>query len=120
MLMIQNKQKRQWIVAAMFKPDGSAAYEHITLEPGESKPIEEDHWNFVSKGNPVIEALLTGRHLVVSKVKKAGIEADELANPASPEAPAELTDEDPRAKIESKVELKEIDLDEPAQGKGKK
>ena len=120
MFMIQNKQKRQWIVAAMFKPDGSAAYEHITLEPGESKPIEEDHWNFVSKGNPVIEALLTGRHLVVSKAKKADIEADELANPASPEAPADLTDEDPRAKIESKVELKEIDLDEPTSGKGKK
>lgn len=117
MFMIQNKQKRQWIVAAMFKPDGSAAYDHITLEPGESKPIEEDHWNFVSKGNPVIEALLTGRHLVVSKSKKADIEADDLANPASPEAPADLTDEDPRAKVESKVELKEISLDEPASGK---
>lgn len=120
MLMIQNKQKRQFIIAAMFKPDGSAAYEHITLEPGESKPIEDDHWNFISKGNQVIEALLTGRHLVVSKAKKADLEADELANPASPVAPAELTEQDERAQIESKVELKEIDLDAPAQGKGKK
>lgn len=120
MLMIQNKQKRQFIIAAMFKPDGSAAYEHITLEPGESKPIEEDHWKFVSTGNQVLEALLTGRHLVVSKAKKADLDAEELANPASPEAPADLTDQDERAKIESKVELKEIDLDAPTQGKGKK
>lgn len=117
MLMIQNKQKRQWTVPAMFKPDGSAAFAHITLEPGASAPIEEDHWNFVSKGNQVIEALLTGRHLVVSKAKKADVDAEELANPASPEAPADLTEQDERAKIESKVELKEIDLDEPAAGK---
>lgn len=117
MFMIQNKQKRQWTVPAMFKPDGSAAFAHITLEPGESSPVHEDHWDFVSKGNQVIEALLTGRHLVVSKSKKADIEAEELANPASPEAPIDLTEEDPRAKIESKVELKEIDLDEPAAGK---
>jgi hypothetical protein len=120
MLIIQNKQKRQFIIAPMFKPDGSAAYEHITLEPGESKPIEEDHWNFIAKGNQVIEALLTGRHLVVSKTKKGDVEAEDLANPASPVAPAELTEQDERAKIESQVELKEIDLDAPAQGKGKK
>lgn len=120
MLMIQNKQKRQWIIPAMFKADGSAAYEHISLEPGASAPIEEDHWNFVSKGSQVIEALLTGRHLVVSKTKKADLTEDELANPAMPEAPDELTAQDTRAKIESKVELKEIDLDEPTSGKGKK
>lgn len=117
MFMIQNKQKRQWTVPAMFKPDGSAAFEHVTIEPGASAPVNEDHWEFVSKGNQVIEALLTGRHLVVSKQKKADVEADDLANPASPEAPVDLTAQDERATIESKVELKEIDLDEPASGK---
>ena len=120
MLIIQNRQKRMWTIPAMFKEDGSAAYEHINLAPGASEPINEDHWAFVSKGNQVIEALLTGRHLVVSKSKKADVESDELVNPAAPVAPADLTEKDERAKIESKVELKEIDLDEPAQGKGKK
>lgn len=117
MLMIQNRQKRLWTIPAVFKEDGSAAYEHINLAPGASEPVNEDHWAYVSKGNQVIEALLTGRHLVVSKSKKADLDADDLANPAMPEAPAELTEKDERAKIESKVELKEIDLDEPASGK---
>lgn len=120
MLIIQNRQKRMWTIPPMFKPDGSAAFEHVNLAPGASEPVNEEHWAFVSKGNQVIEALLTGRHLVVSKTKKSDLDADELANPAMPEAPADLTEQDERAKIESKVELKEIDLDEPAQGKGKK
>lgn len=120
MLMIQNRQKRLWTIPALFKEDGSAAYEHINIAPGASEPINEDHWAFVSKGNQVIEALLTGRHLVVSKSKKADLDTDDLINPSMPEAPADLTDKDDRVKVESKVELKEIDLDEPAQGKGKK
>lgn len=117
MFMIQNRQKRLWTIPPMFKPDGSAAFEHVNLAPGASEPVHEEHWEFVSKGNLVIEALLTGRHLVVSKTKKADLEADDLANPAMPQAPAELTEQDDRAKIESKVEMKEIDLDEPASGK---
>ena len=117
MLIIQNRMKRVWTIPAMFKQDGSAAFEHINLAPGASEPVNEDHWAFVSKGNQVIEALLTERSLVVTKSKKADLEADELANPPSPVAPAELTEKDERAKIESKVELKEIDLDEPAAGK---
>lgn len=117
MLIIQNRQKRTWTIPPMFKEDGSAAFEHINLAPGASEAINEDHWAFVSKGNKVIEALLTERSLVVTKTKKADLDADERANPASPVAPAELTDQDERAKIESKVELKEIDLDEPAAGK---
>lgn len=120
MLIIQNRQKRTWTIPPMFKPDGSAAFEHINLEPGKSEPVNEEHWKYVSTGNQVIEALLTERSLVVSKAKKSDLDAEELANPASPVAPAELTEQDERAKIESKVELKEIDLDEPAQGKGKK
>lgn len=117
MLIIQNRMKRVWTIPAMFKADGSAAFEHINLAPGASEPVNEDHWAFVSKGNQVIEALLTERSLVVTKSKKADLEADELSNPPSPVAPAELTEKDERAKIESKVELKEIDLDEPAAGK---
>lgn len=120
MYMIQNRQKRLWTIPPMFKPDGSAAYEHVNLEPGSSASVHEEHWEFVSKGNQVIEALLTGRHLVVSKSKKADLEAEELANPAMPEPPAELTEQDDRARIESNVELKEIDLDEPTPGKRKK
>lgn len=120
MLIIQNRQKRVWTIPAMFKPDGSPAFEHINLNPGASEVVNEDHWAYVSKGNQVIEALLTERSLVVSKTKKGDLDADELANPASPVAPSDLTDQDPRAKIESKVELKEITLDEPAAGKGRK
>lgn len=120
MLIIQNRQKRLWTIPPVFKADNSYAFEPVNLEPGTSTPVNEDHWAYVSKGNLVIEALLTGRHLVVSKAKKADVDVDELENPAPPVAPSELTEEDPRAKIESKVELKEIDLDEPTQGKGKK
>ncbi|MNC74193.1 hypothetical protein D3C75_1255070 [compost metagenome] len=89
----------------------------MNIEPGASALVNDDHWAQVSKGNKVIEALLTERSLVVSKSKKADLEADELANPASPVAPEELTAKDERAHIESQVELKEIVLDEPASGK---
>lgn len=117
MLSIQNRMKRLWTIPATFKPDGAAAFEHVNIEPGASALVNDDHWAQVSKGNKVIEALLTERSLVVSKSKKADLEADELANPASPVAPEELTAKDERAHIESQVELKEITLDEPASGK---
>lgn len=117
MLMIQNRMKRLWTVPGTFKPDGAPAFQHVNIEPGSSASVDEDHWSYVSKGNQVIEALLTERSLVVTKTKKADLEEEERANPASPAAPAELTEQDDRAKIESKVELKEIDLDEPVAGK---
>lgn len=117
MLSIQNRMKRLWTIPATFKTDGAAAFEHVNIEPGASALVNDDHWAQVSKGNKVIEALLTERSLVVSKSKKADLEADELANPASPVAPEELTAKDERAHIESQVELKEINLDEPASGK---
>ena len=117
MLSIQNRMKRLWTIPATFKPDGAAAFEHVNIEPGASALVNDDYWAQVSKGNKVIEALLTERSLVVSKSKKADLEADELANPASPVAPEELTAKDERAHIESQVELKEITLDEPASGK---
>lgn len=117
MLSIQNRMKRLWTIPATFKTDGAAAFEHVNIEPGASALVNDDHWAQVSKGNKVIEALLTERSLVVSKSKKADLEVDELANPASPVAPEELTAKDERAHIESQVELKEITLDEPASGK---
>jgi hypothetical protein len=117
MLSIQNRMKRLWTIPATFKTDGAAAFEHVNIEPGSSALVNEDHWGQVSKGNLVIEALLTERSLVVTKTKKADLDADELANPASPVAPEDLTAKDERATIESKVELKEIVLDEPTAGK---
>ncbi|MNN03072.1 hypothetical protein D3C81_1157480 [compost metagenome] len=125
MYSIQNRMKRLWTVPAMFRADGSAAFEHVNIAPGTSAFVNDDHWAHVSKGNKVIEALLTERSLVVTKGEKQKadiVEAEELQNPASPAAPADLTEGDARVKLESQVELKEVELkdDAPAAGKGRK
>lgn len=123
MISIQNRQKRMWTVPAVYKADGSAAFEFVNIEPGTTALVQADQWDHVSKGNQVIEALLTGRHLVVSRSGKARPDiddADELDNPAAPEAPSDLTAKDDRVKVDSKVEVKEISLDTPTEGKGRK
>lgn len=123
MYKIQNRMKRTWIVPATFKEHNAIAFEHVNLAPGASALVSVEHWDEVKKGNQVIEALLTERHLVVTKAGKEvrDLSADELANPKSPTAPEELTEKDDRVTIESKVEIKEVELkdDAPAEGKSK-
>lgn len=118
MYSIQNRMKRTWIVPATFKPDNSVSFDNINIAPGGSAFVQDDHWNLVAKGNQVVEALLTQRHLVVTKAKddKAAraLEAAELKNPSSPVAPDDLTEKDDRVIIDSKVELKEVDLKDDA------
>lgn len=126
MYSIQNRMKRTWIVPATFKPDNSVSFDNINIAPGGSAFVQDDHWNLISKGNHVVEALLTQRHLVVTKAKDdkvaRALEAEELKNPKSPEAPEDLTEKDDRVNIESNVELKEVALkdDGPAEGKSAK
>lgn len=124
MLSIQNRQKRLWIIPAVYKEDGAAAFKHIPVDPGTSVQVDDAHWEAVSKGNEVIKALVNMRALVVTRSGKAREdiqEAEELENPPSPEAPAELTETDDRVQVDTKVELKEVDLkdDAPKQGKGR-
>jgi len=116
MYSIQNRMKRTWIVPATFKPDNSVSFDNVNIAPGSSALVQDDHWDLVKKGNQVVEALLTSRHLVVTKAGKETreLEADELKNPKSPVAPDELKEEDPRVNIESKVELKEVELKDDA------
>lgn len=124
MISIQNRQKRLWVIPTVFGDNNQPAFKSIPVEPGTSALVDEQHWDTVAKGNKVIEALVNMRALVVTRSGKAkpDVDAEELANPAAPTAPADLTEKDDRVKVDSKVELKEVDLkdDAPAQGKGKK
>jgi hypothetical protein len=125
MISIQNRQKRLWIIPAVFGSNNQPVFKSVPVEPGTSALVDEQHWDQVAKGNKVIEALVGMRSLVVTrsgKVREDIQDAEELANPVSPAAPADLTEKDDRVHVESKVELKEVDLkdDAPTQGKGKK
>lgn len=118
MFTVTNRQKRAFIIPGVFGGDNQPINAAITINPGQSVPIDDEHWNTISKGNKVIEALLTGRHLVVNRGKKeVAVDSDELENPKQATAPEELKEKDERVKIDSKVELKEVNLDEPKSGK---
>lgn len=125
MISIQNRQKRLWVIPAVFGTNNQPVFKSVPVEPGTSALVDEQQWDQVAKGNKVIEALVNMRALVVTrsgKIREDVQDAEELQNPASPTAPADLTEKDDRVKVEAKVELKEIDLkdDAPTQGKGKK
>lgn len=127
MYSIQNRQKRAWTIppvsgAGLGTPE---IHKPITINPGDSALVSEEHWDAIKKGNRVVEALLTGRHLVVTAAGKvASVDVDELKNAPSPVAPDELTEKDDRVQLESKTELKEITLkpedDAPREGRGRK
>jgi|GEM_PF-3187777 len=118
MFTVTNRQKRAFIIPGVFGGDNQPINAAITINPGQSVPIDDEHWKTISKGNKVIEALLTGRHLVVNRgTKEVAVDSDELENPKQASAPEELKEKDDRVKIDSKVELKELNLDEPAAGK---
>lgn len=118
MLTVTNRQKRAFIIPGVFGGDNQPINAAITINPGQSVPIDEEHWKTISKGNKVIEALLTGRNLVVNRGNKSVVvDSDELENPKQASAPEELKEKDDRVKIDSKVELKEVSLDEPKSGK---
>lgn len=114
MYSIQNRQKRAWTVppvSADAKLGSPEVHKPVTINPGEVALVKAEHWDSVKKGNKVIEALLTGRQLVVTAAgKERSVDVDELKNAPSPKAPEELTDTDDRVKIETKTELKEITL----------
>lgn len=118
MYSIQNRMKRTWIVPATFKPDNAVLFDSISIAPGSSAFVQDAHWDGVKKGNQVVEALLTSRSLVVTKAradKEARVlDADELSNPAMPQAPEDLTEKDERVQLESKVELKTVELKDDA------
>lgn len=118
MFTVTNRQKRAFIIPGVFGGDNQPINAAITINPGQSVPIDDEHWKTISKGNKVIEALLTGRHLVVNRgTKEVAVDSDELENPKQATAPEELKEKDDRVKIDSKVELKEVSLDEPKSGK---
>ncbi|MOA11734.1 hypothetical protein D3C78_1316890 [compost metagenome] len=123
MYSIQNRQKRAWTIPPVSGAGLGAPEIHkpITINPGDSALVSEEHWEAIKRGNRVVEALLTGRHLVVTAAGKvAAVEVDELKNAPSPLAPDELTEKDDRVKLESKTELKEVSLDSdgPREGRG--
>lgn len=124
MYSIQNRQKRAWTVPPVHAVILGAPEQHkpITINPGDSALVKAEHWDSVKKGNLVIEALLTGRHLVVTAAGKAKeIDIDELANAPSPVAPQELTEQDERVNLQTKTELKEVvlqDGDAPREARG--
>lgn len=118
MFTVTNRQKRAFIIPGVFGGDNQPINAAITINPGQSVPIDDEHWKTISKGNKVIEALLTGRHLVVNRgTKEVAVDSDELENPKQASAPEELKEKDDRVKIDSTVELKEVNLDEPKSGK---
>lgn len=125
MYSIQNRQKRAWTVPPVHSLIAGTPEQHkpVTINPGDSALIKAEHWDAVKKGNKVIEALLTGRHLVVTMPgKERAVDVEELANPKAPAAPEEITEKDARVQLETKTELKEITLksedDAPREGRG--
>lgn len=124
MISIQNRQKRLWVIPAIFGANNQPVFKSVPVDPGTSALVDEQHWDQVAKGNKVIEALVNMRALVVTRSGKTkpDVDADELQNPAAPTAPADLTEKDERVQVDSKVELKEVELkdDAPTQGKGKR
>jgi translation initiation factor IF-1 len=123
MYSIQNRQKRAWTVPPVHATILGAPETHkpVTINPGDVAMVKAEHWDAVKKGNRVIEALLTGRHLVVTTMgKTAAVDVEELANPKSPAAPEELTDQDDRVKLTTKTEMVEVSLkdDAPKEGRG--
>lgn len=133
-LMIQNRMQRPFTFPEVAIA-GVIAAQAITLEPGDAKPIERDHFDAVrsanGKGNPVIEALLAQRHLVVTEAAKVDrVEhTDQLANTDTPEPPVELRStlegdevkaETEGAKLAGKVEVVDLTPEEPAEAKAPK
>lgn len=124
MYAIQNRQKRTWTIPPLWTPDLSKEqFASVTIFPGDTVLVEEEHWDKVKQGNQVIEALLTGRFIVVtSPGKVVDVEVDELKNHASPVAPSELSEKDDRLQIDFKSEIKEVELkpEGPREGRSRK
>lgn len=120
MYSVQNRMKRMWSVPPIFNSENRTVHQSVDIAPGMSGLVAEDHWQAVRKGNRVIEALETMRHIVVTGAgKEKAVDAEELANPKPPTPPAELTDKDERVQIDSKVEVKEVVLEDgPKEGRG--
>lgn len=97
---LTNRQKRAWVVPAT----ADDSHKSILVDPGETVTVDRDHWDTVRKGNLVIDALLSDRHLVVETGSGDApvLHAEELRNPASPVAPEELGAETPGVHVESK------------------
>lgn len=108
---ITNRQRRAWIIPAT----ANASHPSIPVDAGQTVQVDAEHWDTVRKGNLVIDALLTERHLVVTQASAAplAVDAEELSNPASPEAPAVLDTPLDGVAVESKgvevVETPEAD-----------
>lgn len=121
MKSIHNRQERAFIIPGW--ETGSRSIPHITIDPGTSALIEDEHWAHVSKGNRVIEALMEGRHLLVTGENESVplMLADAgLRNPAGPSAPDELTaplvdSQGREVAPESSLQVTEVTLDEPAE-----
>lgn len=84
---ITNLMKRAFIVPATV----DSCFASLPIDPGQTSPVDGEHWSAVAAGNEVIKALLDGRHLVVNGTPPGReIDNEALRNPASPEAPADL------------------------------
>lgn len=84
MYLVHNRMQRAFIIPAT----ADDAHKSVTVNPGEHAVVLAEHWDTVRKGNDVIDALLTGRHLVVSSaasVNPASALDDPLANPTPPQ-----------------------------------
>lgn len=121
--LITNQQKRVFIVPPIVDlstPEHKVQFESVTIDPGATEVVQTEHWDRTRNKNPVIDALLSGRHLIVNKgedVSKAP-EVRELRNTTPPQAPADVVEETPGVTITSKTDVKEVELtpaaDEPA------
>lgn len=99
MYSITNKMQRAWIVPA----SADTLHKFVPIDPGQTVRVEKAHWDEIRKGNAVIDALLSGRHIVVKTGSGiVDVHGDELTNPASPKAPEELAVVDESVKVESK------------------
>lgn len=108
-MFLQNCQQRAFILPA--NPDNT---EHaaVTINPGASVEVHNEHWAAVRKGNDVIEALVSGRYLVPT-TEEARI-LPHLSNPPTGERPAELQDTPDDVKVDRKSETIVVGGDDSA------
>ncbi len=115
-MFLLNTQQRAFILPAN---PANEAHGRVTINPGASVEVDNEHWSAVRKGNDVIEYLVAERYLVPSTEESRIV--PHLSNPPTGGRPPELQDELPDAKLDRKSETIVIEgEDAPTPRRGRK
>lgn len=105
---ILNAQQRAWILPANPANETHVA---VTINPGASAEVDNEHWAAVRKGNEVIEFLVVNRYIIPSTEPSNVV--PQLRNTPTADRPPELDDVD-GVDAKKKTEVLDVPDDEPA------